>query len=104
MTNLSQNTMPALIIGVMLASTVLQQKHSMSMKLSSSGSRMWRLATSPVLVARKEASVRQARGCLRNSAQQEVILCLASRLHKDVRQHEHAQDCFWKSTGAHDVL
>ena len=69
-TDLSQNTMPALIMGVMLASTVLQQKHSMSMKLSSSGSRMWRLATSPVLVARKEARVRQAKGCLRNSAQQ----------------------------------
>ena len=72
--DLSQNTMPALIMGVMLASTVLQQKHSMSMKLSSSESRMWRLATSPVLVARKEARVRQARGCLRNSAQQNIFV------------------------------
>ena len=40
----------------------------MSMKRSSSGSLMWRRATSPVLEVRKLASVRQARGCLANSA------------------------------------
>jgi hypothetical protein len=40
----------------------------MSMKLSSSGSLMCLRATSPVLVARKLARVRQATGCFTNSA------------------------------------
>ena len=40
----------------------------MSMKLSSSGSRMCLRATSPVLEGRYDASVRHASGCLANSA------------------------------------
>jgi hypothetical protein len=41
--------MPALIMGVMSALTVLQMKHSRSMNFNSSGSLMYLRATSPAV-------------------------------------------------------
>ena len=59
--------MPALIIGVRSAGITDQQKHSMSMNLSSCSSLMCWRATAPTLNGSQRASPRQARGALKNT-------------------------------------
>ena len=59
--------MPALIIGVRSAGITDQQKHSMSMNLSSCSSLMCSRATAPTLNGSQRASPRQASGALKNT-------------------------------------